>query len=151
MYIEYVCVWWRPDIRSYLFNNYFDSSIRTRNRTRPPGLRVQNIAYNGFYSFYIFAWKKSYDFSHYCCFVLCPRAQYTRTSLSTDTSTYLSSHFCCINYTYKKSEVDYQYTKSLVVTKCDGRTIIILFTFSGEVERVLKKWLRWPVAHCTSN
>ena len=53
----------------------------------------KNIAYNGFYSFYIFAWKKNYDFSHYFFYVLCPRAQYTWTSLSTDISTYLSSRF----------------------------------------------------------
>ena len=120
MYIEYVCVWWRPDIRSYLFNNYFDSSIRTRNRTRPPGLRVQNIAYNGFYSFYIFAWKKSYDFSHYCCFVLCPRAQYTRTSLSTDISTYLSSRFVLSTILIWKVRLIIN-TQSLVVTKCDEK------------------------------
>lgn len=92
----------------YLFNNYFDSSIRTRNRTWPPGLRVQN-AYNGFYSFYIFAWKKSYDFSHYCCCIQCPRAQYTWTSLSTDI--YISLYWLylwkvrLIIHTYKDEEL----------------------------------------------
>ena len=47
---KFICTWYMCVSAAYLFNNYFDSSIRTRNRTRPPGLRVQNT-YNGFILF----------------------------------------------------------------------------------------------------
>lgn len=86
----------------YLFNNYFDSSIRTRNRTWPPGLRVQNT-YNGFYSFYIFAWKKSYDFSHYCCTL-------SESTIHMNVAKYKHLHLVVLT-TPMKSEVDYPYVQ----------------------------------------
>lgn len=94
MYSQYVCVCLRPDhiVRTCLTIILTLQWEQETERSRPV-YAFKNIAYNGFFTFYIFAWKKSYDFSHYSCYVLCPRAQYTWTSLSTDISTYLSSRF----------------------------------------------------------
>ena len=94
MYPQYVCVCWRPDhiVRTCLT---IISTLKWEQETEcsRPVYAFKTLHIMVFILFIIFAWKKSYDFSHYSCYVLCPRAQYTWTSLSTDISTYLSSRF----------------------------------------------------------
>ena len=87
---------------AYLFNNYFDSSIRTRNRTRPPGLRVQNT-YNGFILFIFLPGRKSYDFSHYCCTL-------SESTIHMNVANY-KHPFLVVLTIPMKSEVDYPYVQ----------------------------------------
>ena len=121
MYPQYVCVCWRPDhiVRTCLT---IISTLKWEQETEcsRPVYAFKTLHIMVFILFIIFAWKKSYDFSHYSCYVLCPRAQYTWTSLSTDISTYLSSRFVLSTILIWKVRLIIN-TQSLVVTKCDEK------------------------------
>ena len=87
----------------YLFNNYFDSSIRTRNRMWTPGLRVQNLQIMVFILFIFLPGRKSYDFSHYCCTL-------SESTIHMNVANY-KHPFLVVLTIPMKSEVDYPYVQ----------------------------------------